>query len=67
MVLTRSQSKKHDDHPDGDDTDTEPMEIDEDDDLIIQPRLLALTFKEVLLGSSSDPDISLLPLFSGTL
>ena len=66
MVLTRSQSKKHDDHPDEDDTDTEPMEIDEDD-LIFQPRLLPPTFEEVLLSSSSDSDIILPPFFSGTL
>ena len=64
MVLTRSQSKKPDEHPDDDDT--EPMETDEDD-LIFQPRLFPPTFEEVLLSFSSDSDIILPPFFSGTL
>ena len=52
---------------DPDDVDTESMEIDENDDPIFQTRLLPPTFDEVLLSSSSDPDVILPPFFSGTL
>ena len=41
MVLSRSQSKKADEHPNDDDT--EPMEIDEDDFIFLPP-----SFEEVL-------------------
>ena len=61
MVKTRSQKKKEEEEDAGIlDYDTEPMDIDDDEPLVLTSSPLS----EVLLHSSSDPDIQLPPFNS---